>query len=134
MAARGTALIPTLMIWEHMMRHDRISVRERLVATAVGQLRAWLDRNGEALFGTDLGAVEADPSREYALMAEAGATFEQILASLTTAPARRFGGPNHTGRIVAGSTADLVVLDGDPAKDLAALTSVRYTLRNGRIL
>jgi imidazolonepropionase-like amidohydrolase len=134
MAARKAALTPTLMVWEHMMRHDRISVRERLVATAVGQLRAWLERDGEVLFGTDLGAVEADPSREYALMSEAGATFEQILASLTTAPARRFGGSNVAGTVAAGSPADLVVLDGDPAKDLAALTSVRYTLRSGRIL
>jgi hypothetical protein len=32
-----------------------------------------------------------DPTDEYALMAEAGMTFRQILASLTTAPAERFG-------------------------------------------
>jgi imidazolonepropionase-like amidohydrolase len=134
MAARGAALIPTLMVWESMMRHDRISVREQLVAIAVDQLRAWLERGGETLFGTDLGAVDADPSREYALMAQAGATFRHILASLTTAPARRFGAPKHTGRVAAGGPADLVVLNGDPSETVEAFASVRYTLRDGKII
>ncbi len=134
LSAHGAALIPTLMVWESMMRHDRISVRENAVATSVGQLRAWLERDGELLFGTDLGAVEPDPAREYALMRDAGATFEQILASLTTSPARRFAAPAHTGRVAAGSPADLVVLEGDPAEDLARLTSVRYTIRNGSVI
>ncbi|MBI4468590.1 MAG: hypothetical protein HY650_04620 [Acidobacteria bacterium] len=45
------------------------------------------------LFGTGVGAGvdDYDPSDEYTLMAEAGMTFRQILASLTTVPAERFG-------------------------------------------
>ncbi len=134
MAARGTALIPTLMVWESMMRHDRISAREHVVAGAVDQLRSWLERGGEVLFGTDLGAVEADPSREYALMAAAGATFRQILAALTTAPARRFGAPGRSGCIDVGGPADLVVLDGDPSESVEAFASVRCTLRDGKLI
>ena len=30
--------------------------------------------------------------------------------------------------------ADLVVLEGDPARDIAALARVRYTVRQGRIV
>jgi imidazolonepropionase-like amidohydrolase len=30
--------------------------------------------------------------------------------------------------------ADVVVLDGDPARDIGALAKVRYTLRDGRII
>jgi len=33
-----------------------------------------------------------------------------------------------------GLQADLVVLQGDPAKDIRALTSVRYTLRAGKVI
>jgi imidazolonepropionase-like amidohydrolase len=88
---------------------------------------------GRVLFGTDLGAVEYDPSAEYRAMSETGMSFRQILASLTTAPAQRFGDAE-AGRLVPGFPADVVVLNGDPARDIAALASVAYTLRAGRIV
>lgn len=134
MKASGAALIPTLMVWTSMMRHDRRSIREHAVATAVGQLRAWLECGGPVLFGTDLGAVEYDPTDEYRLMKASGATFAQILASLTTAPAQRFENAAARGEIRTGNTADLVVFEGDPSLDIAALAAVRYTLRAGEII
>ncbi|MBV9149667.1 MAG: amidohydrolase family protein, partial [Candidatus Eremiobacteraeota bacterium] len=87
---------------------------------------------GSVLFGTDLGAVDPDPTDEYLMMVEAGMGFREILASLTTAPAQRFGGAAQSGRVAPGFQADVVVLDGDPVNDIRALTSVRYTLRAGR--
>ncbi|MGB8907397.1 MAG: amidohydrolase family protein [Candidatus Cybelea sp.] len=134
MQAAKTTLIPTLMVWQSMMRHDRIAAREALVGTAVAQLRAWLECDGTVLFGTDLGAVEYDPSEEYELMSQAGATFYRILASLTTTPAQRFGGEQNAGEVAAGRSADLVVLNGDPLINVRALASVRYTLRGGEII
>ncbi len=116
------------------MRHDRLSAQEQFANTAVGQLRAWLGSGGEVLFGTDLGAADYDPSEEYALMAEAGMSFRQILASLTTAPAERFGESKQLGRIAAGQKADLVVLTDDPSKNIRALAGVQYTLRAGKII
>jgi imidazolonepropionase-like amidohydrolase len=75
-----------------------------------------------------------DPVEEYALMAEAGMNFRQILASLTTAPAERFGESSRRGRITAGLAADIVVLSGDPAKDVRAFAAVRYAIRGGRVI
>jgi imidazolonepropionase-like amidohydrolase len=97
----------------------------------VGQLRDWVRAGGEVLFGTDLGAVEYDPTPEYALMAQAGMTFPQILESLTTAPARRFGGD---AQVAPGLAADLVAFAGDPTEDVRALAQVRYTIRGGRVI
>ncbi|HEY7697696.1 MAG TPA: amidohydrolase family protein, partial [Vicinamibacteria bacterium] len=68
------------------------------------------------------------------LMAEAGMSFRQILASLTTAPAERFGDSSRLGRVALGLDADLVVLEGDPYLDIRALSAVRYTLRGGKII
>jgi cytosine/adenosine deaminase-related metal-dependent hydrolase len=98
------------------LRHDRVSTQEHLVSTAVGQLRAWLADGGMVLFGTDLGAVDPDPAEEYALMAEAGMSFRQILASLTTTPAERFGDSSRLGRIARGLQADLVVLNSGASR------------------
>ena len=134
MQERRVALTPTLWIWKYYARHDRISTQEQIVNTSAGQLRAWVECGGTVLFGIDLGAVDPDPSEEYALMAESGMTFRQILASLTTAPAERFGEAGRLGRVAAGLEADLVVLNRDPAADIRALTTVRYTLRSGKIL
>ncbi len=105
-----------------------------MVATALDQLRAFRAAGGIVLFGTDLGAVGYDPSDEYRLMAEAGMGYREILASLTTAPAELFGAAKTLGRIAPGRAADVVVLEGDPAKDLGALKSVRYTLRGGKLI
>jgi imidazolonepropionase-like amidohydrolase len=134
MKEHRVALIPTLTVWKYYMRHDRVSAQEQIANTAIGQLRAWLASEGTVLFGTDLGAVEPDPTEEYSLMAEAGMSFRQILSSLTTAPAHRFGESKQQGRIAAGFRADLVVLKDDPSMDIRALAAVQYTLREGKII
>src|SRR2546421_1136051 len=134
MKERRASLTPTLALWKYFLRHDRISTQEQLVSTALSQLRAWLAAGGTVLFGTDLGAVDPDPSEEYDLMAQAGMSFRQILASLTTAPAERFGESARMGRIAPGLQPDLVVVKGDPSKDVRALAHVRYTLRAGQIV
>ncbi len=134
MKERQVALTPTLTIWKHYARHDRASAQQQIVETELGQLRAWLASGGTVLFGNDLGAVEYDPSEEYALMSEAGMSFRQILASLTTSPADRFGESKQLARISPGYQADLTVLKGDPSKDIQALTTVQYTIRAGQII
>jgi imidazolonepropionase-like amidohydrolase len=121
--AAGIALIPTLTLWAGDARR-----------TAVEQLAAFRTGGGTILFGTDYGAVGADPTQEYALMAQAGMSFREILASLTTAPARRFDRSHIAGALVPGGPADIVVLNGDPSKDPTAFADVRLTLRAGRKL
>lgn len=128
------ALTPTHTLWKYYARHDRLSTQEKITNTEIGQLRAWLAAGGEVLFGTDLGAVEYDPAEEYSLMSQAGMTFPQILASLTTAPARRFATEKNLGRIAPGFQADLAVFQKDPATQIQALSQVKYTLRAGKII
>ena len=134
MRERDVALTPTLTLWKYYARHDRVSAQQKVVETCTGQLRAWLERGGRVLFGNDLGAVEYDPAEEYRLMQEAGMDFRQILEALTTAPAQQFGDVQHAGRIAPGYDADLVILNGDPARDIGALTEVEMTIRGGKII
>jgi len=134
MKEQRVGLTPTLTLWKTFLRHDRISAQEEAVGTAVGQLRAWIAAGGTVLFGTDLGAVDYDPSEEYVLMEQAGMSFRQILASLTVAPADRFGESERLGRVAVGLQADLVVLKDDPSGDIGALAAAEYTLRAGKIL
>jgi imidazolonepropionase-like amidohydrolase len=121
------ALIPTLALWKQLLRHDRSSIQERMVAVAVDQLRAWREAGGVVLFGTDYGAVDADPSDEYALMQRAGMTREDIVASMTRAPAEFFGETDR-GRIAPGYVADLTVVPP------THLTKARMTIKAGEIV
>jgi imidazolonepropionase-like amidohydrolase len=135
MKEKQVALIPTLKLWRYEARHDRVSFREAFTQTGVGQLSVWAASGGVVLFGTDVGYMsDYDPAEEYTLMAKAGMSFRQILASLTTAPAERFGDSNRLGRIAVGLAADLAVLSQDPARDVRAFAAVRYTLRDGRVI
>jgi imidazolonepropionase-like amidohydrolase len=131
MRTRDVALTPTLQLWDHVLRHDRISARESAVESATDQLRMWAASGGAVLFGTDAGAVDANPAREYALMERAGMDFDSLLDALTTTPARRFAVAERLGRVAEGYTADLVVLGGDPSRDLHALTEVEMVVRAG---
>jgi len=137
MRERGMSLVPTLKLFSYELRRAGLpaNVIEIVLGNAEAQLRAFAELGGQVLFGTDVGYMtDYDPSDEYVYMARAGLTFSQILASLTTAPASRFGAASRTGRIAPGLDADLVVVDGDPGSDIRALARVRMTLHRGRMV
>jgi imidazolonepropionase-like amidohydrolase len=134
MQRKGVALIPTLTLWEDDYGPDTTGMR-RFVRTGQEQVRAYAARGGRILFGTDVGYVSRyDPTREYELMAESGLDFAAILQSLTTAPAAEFGLAARTGSLAPGLDADIVVIDGDPTRDIRSLARVQFTLKRGDIL
>lgn len=100
------------------------------------EVKGYSDAGGQILFGTDIGYLTDYPllTREYELLGRAGMTFPQVLATLTTTPAKRLGFAETTGRVANGQDADLVILDGDPAHDLMAFSRVKMTLRRGRVI
>jgi imidazolonepropionase-like amidohydrolase len=130
------ALIPTLTLFDFEARKlgASDSEREQWIAKMVEELRAFSQGGGEVLFGTDVGYTDHfDTTLEYVIMSQAGMTFPQILASLTTNPASRFRAL-HSGRVAKGMDADLVVLGSDPAADVSALAKVDYTSRGGTVV
>ena len=131
------ALIPTLTLFDFEARKDNGSDQEReaWIAKMVAELRAYSQAGGNILFGTDIGYIDHfDTALEFALMSQAGMNFREILASLTTNPAQKFGYSRRTGRIAKGMEADLVVLRIDPAHDATAFSKVRYTIRSGKVI
>ena len=108
---------------------------EKGMSRAAQQLKAFSQAGGQVLFGTDVGYIDMlDTTEEFAWMSRAGMNFQQILASLTTNPATRFRYSSHSGRIAKGMDADLVVLDGDPGRDVTALSKVHQVIRGGQLI
>lgn len=137
MREANMAMVPTLKLWPwELGRYGVPAVAiERTQATAEAQVRAFVEAGGQLIFGTDVGYMtDYDPTDEYLLLQRAGLGFGAILATLTTAPAKRFNAEAGAGRVARDSPADLVVLEGDPAADIRALARVRYTLRRGQVI
>ena len=134
---RDMALVPTLQLWRYELGRGGAPppVVERFQNLGVGQLRDVAAAGGEILFGTDVGYMtDFDPTEEYQKMSEAGLDFRQILASLTTAPSRRFLGKKTGGTVTRGQSADLVLLAADPADDPTAFAQVDLVVRGGRLI
>lgn len=129
------ALVPTLQLWisEAKAAGDSDAEAMKFTDGGVEELREYARAGGQILFGTDVGYQDNySPQKEYELMALAGMTPMQILASLTTAPAERFGQSIKRGRIAVGMDADLVVLYDDPGKDVFNFSNVCATYWAGR--
>lgn len=131
------SLVPTLTLFEVEAQRfsEGAELTAQIMATIKQQVGAYRSGGGDILFGTDVGYIDVvDTTREYQLLAEAGMDFPAVLASLTTAPAARFGFSQNKGRIARGMDADLVIIEGDPRTDLSALARVQHTIRGGVIV
>ena len=137
MRAAHMALIPTLTLFDVEAKKGGapLDAHQRFVERAVARLRTYSAAGGDILFGTDVGYIyHFDTSEEFTLMQRAGMSFRQILASLTTNPARRFGFAGHSGRIAVKMDADLTIFRGDPGADISAFSRVSYTIRAGKVI
>jgi imidazolonepropionase-like amidohydrolase len=67
---------------------------------------------------------------ELALMVRAGLTPMQALVSATSAPATFFGAKDR-GRIAPGSKADMLLIEGDPTRDITATRRIVTIWKNG---
>jgi imidazolonepropionase-like amidohydrolase len=125
MRRQNVTLIPTLTLFADLQNTAEV-FREVVDYASLG---------GEILFGTDVGYHQMYNSElEYQLLAKAGLSWRQVLASLTTSPARRFNEGNRRGQLKPGMDGDVVVLGADPSKDPQAFTDIRYTIRSGEVI
>jgi imidazolonepropionase-like amidohydrolase len=131
MKQQHTALIPTLTLWTTVVSEQVIA--DKLVSSGVDETKTYFSEGGTILFGTDVGFQSRyDTAQEYEYMGRAMG-WRDILASLTSNPSAFFKQPSK-GRVEKGMSADLVVLDADPASDVRNFSKVEYTIREGEII
>ena len=135
MAARGTVLVPTLLVsreaaergWyvEEPVRraHDR-SVRNCIAAGV------------RIVLGTDVGGFEwtrVSQAEEFALMTGLGMSRPDALRAGTLFAAELLGLAGIAGTIAPGASADLVAVTGDPLQDIECLREVELVIQRGQI-
>jgi imidazolonepropionase-like amidohydrolase len=72
--------------------------------------------------------------RELELYVGGGLTPAEALATATIAPARNVKADNRTGSIKVGKEADLVLVDGDPEKNIGDLRHVDQVMSDGVLM
>jgi imidazolonepropionase-like amidohydrolase len=99
---------------------------ERAFAAAGGMLLAGCDPTGYGAVLPGFG-----DQRNLELLVEAGFTPVEAIQIYTHNGAKYLGRENRVGTIAAGKQADLVVVAGDPAKDISAVEHVETVFKNG---
>lgn len=72
--------------------------------------------------------------REAEIYADAGMTPAQALRAATIEPARMLGVDNVVGVLKPGYYADIVALDADPTADIAALRTIGFVMKGGKVI
>ncbi|GGB61158.1 amidohydrolase family protein [Blastomonas aquatica] len=72
--------------------------------------------------------------REAEIYVDAGMTPAQALRSATIEPARMLGVDNEVGVLKPGYYADIVALDADPIADIAALRTIGFVMKGGKVI
>ena len=128
--AAGRILIPTLAMLEGIVQQ---SAPDRDYAAARTSVTVLYRAGVRILAGTDANAEAGGPARishgsslhhELELLVDAGLTTVDALRAATSRPARYFGLADR-GVIEPGRRADLVLIDGDPLRDITATRSIR---------
>ena len=137
MAERGVPLCPTLAASEAYEKYfgDRTARGESARMQAKrASFKAALDAGVTIVNGSDVGVfAHGDNARELELLVDFGLPAERALKAATVDAAKALRLDRRLGTVKTGLFADLVAVDGDPAKDITALRRVRFVSKGGVI-
>lgn len=127
------AICPTLGIVPGFTPPPHIqAILDRTGATREARLKSvgrMLRFGVRIVSGVDAGISDAKPHGIVALavadLVEAGATNSEAIATATSIAADAAGLADRKGKLAKGHDADLLVVDGDPIRDIGDLTRVR---------
>jgi imidazolonepropionase-like amidohydrolase len=115
-----------------------IAYRKREYAMTLLQIPVAQRAGVSILAGTDMWLPYVYPGfsthDEMALFVQAGLTPAEALRTATINPAVFLGLDDRSGSIERGRRADLVLLDGDPLRDIAKTKAIAAVIVDGRLL
>jgi imidazolonepropionase-like amidohydrolase len=134
---KGIALCPTLAASDAVSRYHGWNGQDpapQAVEENRRSFRMALAAGVPICMGGDVGVyTHGENWREMVLMQEAGMPAIQVLTAATSGNARIFH-LTELGALKPGLLADIVVVEGDPTRDVAAVKSVRLVMKGGIVV
>tara|TARA_A100001391_G_scaffold205236_1_gene204290 strand:- start:22351 stop:23616 length:1266 start_codon:yes stop_codon:yes gene_type:complete len=136
-AAADAFVVPTLVAYEVTAQHgERLGLSPYVMSklnmvndAGIAMLGLCQDAGVQLGFGTDLmGDMEFAQLEELAIRARAQRPVD-VLKSATSVNAKIVQRSGELGVIAPGAIADIIVVDGDPLKDISVLTEPEKNLR-----
>jgi imidazolonepropionase-like amidohydrolase len=132
---RGIYYVPTLWDLQYTAERRHSAEIDRQFQIGLNTLVRAMHAGIKIAFGTDIGGFDwtITPARQMETLVSAGMTpQEAILTSLRTG-SELMGMSAGGGTLQAGQFADVIVVSGDPLKDVTVLQHVRATIKHGEI-
>ena len=134
---RGVFVSPTLAVFE---RQPGDKDTTQLHVHAFKQMEAFVGLANKAGAKVVVGSHSDVPhakrgwayQRELELLVESGLTPMEAIVAGTMENARYFRIQDRLGSVEAGKLADLVIVEGDPLKDISNMRRVKRVMLNGR--
>ncbi|CAM5331660.1 Amidohydrolase OS=Streptomyces alboniger OX=132473 GN=CP975_07865 PE=4 SV=1 [Streptomyces alboniger] len=146
MAEHGAFLVPTLVTLEQLAEVGRrwrypqesIDKVQHVLREGETAIQVALEAGVRVGFGTDLlGEAHPAQSRELLLRARVQSPLD-VLRSATAVNAELLGRSGELGALAPGALADLMLLSGDPLRDLSLLgdsgAGIEFIMRGGKVV
>ncbi len=130
--------VPTFAISEYFAEHAATAaqgeqLREELAFHAQ-QFRKQLQARVPMAVGSDVGPFpHGTQAHELELMVKYGMKPSEVLRADLLNGAKLLGWEEQIGQLKAGYLADVIAVDGDPAKDISAVHHVSFVMKGGTV-
>jgi imidazolonepropionase-like amidohydrolase len=144
--AHGTYLVPTLLVGEAVYQHAKThpedlnpSTAEKAIQT-VPRMQSMLHDAHVAgvkiAFGTDTFGMTAhgENAGEFPILVRCGLTPMEAILTATKNAADLIGDSADIGSVQVGRYADIIAVIADPLADVAALKSVDFVMKGGKVV
>jgi imidazolonepropionase-like amidohydrolase len=138
MKEKGVALFPTLAAGDAILQYQgwnpaRDKEPQRITEKKASFRKA-LESGVIIGMGGDVGVyAHGDNAREMILMQDYGMSAINVLRSATSVNAIILGVKDKVGSLKVGLLADLIIVDGDPSKDIRQVKKVTMVMKGGII-
>jgi imidazolonepropionase-like amidohydrolase len=138
MADKGIFFVPTLEVYEFHSTVSAPHIQERtkaLLQIHRESIQMALAAGVKVVAGTDAGGfVHGDNAHELQLLVDRGLSTMQAIQAATGWAAECVGLEKEIGTLEAGKLADLLVVDGDPLRDIGVLRDhgrIKLVMKDG---